>query len=266
MTTRRSFAVGLAASLMGCGRRPPVVTDAAAVPAVITRRAFGDADPHDWAGPGPAALPVHGIDVSRWQAQVDWPAARAAGANFAFVKATEGGDALSPGFAAQWQESARAGMPRGAYHVFYFCTPAEVQARWFIRNVPRQAGALPPVLDLEWNPASPTCRLRPPPDVVRREAAIFSRIVAAHYGQRPILYITADFYDHNQMIRMDREEFWLRSVAAHPAERFPGAGWSFWQYSGTGQVPGIAGRVDLNAFNGSATDWLRWLAARRQPA
>jgi lysozyme len=99
--------------------------------------------------------------------------------------------------------------------------------------------------------------------LVRREAAIFTRILAEHYGRRPILYITADFFDHNRMLHMNAEEFWLRSVAAHPSQRFPGAGWSFWQYSGTGLVPGIAGRVDLNAFNGSAGDWQRWMAARR---
>ena len=28
-------------------------------------------------------------------------------------------------------------------------------------------------------------------------------------------------------------------------------GWTFWQYTSSGVVPGIAGRVDLNRFNGS---------------
>ena len=28
-------------------------------------------------------------------------------------------------------------------------------------------------------------------------------------------------------------------------------GWTFWQYTSAGVVPGIAGRVDLNRYNGS---------------
>ena len=35
-------------------------------------------------------------DLSRFQTAVDWPTARANGVNFAFIKATEGGDILDP--------------------------------------------------------------------------------------------------------------------------------------------------------------------------
>jgi GH25 family lysozyme M1 (1,4-beta-N-acetylmuramidase) len=37
-----------------------------------------------------------------------------------------------------------------------------------------------------------------------------------------------------------------------PAGNWAGSGWTFWQYSSTGTVPGIRGRVDLNRLNGSA--------------
>jgi lysozyme len=53
-------------------------------------------------------------------------------------------------------------------------------------------------------------------------------------------------------------------VADHPSTVYPGQGWSFWQYTGTGAIPGIPGKVDINAFRGSPADWARWLAARRQ--
>jgi GH25 family lysozyme M1 (1,4-beta-N-acetylmuramidase) len=36
--------------------------------------------------------------------------------------------------------------------------------------------------------------------------------------------------------------------------------WLFWQYSGTGKVAGINGKVDLNAFQGSRSEWATWLA------
>jgi lysozyme len=58
---------------------------------------------------------------------------------------------------------------------------------------------------------------------------------------------------------LPRTQFWLRSVAAHPSERYPGEGWSFWQYTGTGIVPGFARPVDINAFSGSYAQWEKWI-------
>jgi lysozyme len=126
--------------------------------------------------------------VSRYQAPIDWATARANGVSFAFIKATEGGDRVDSGFVGHWRGAGAAGVARGAYHFFYFCTPAEVQARWFIANVPKERGMLPPVVDLEWNPQSPTCTYRPPPEVVRAEALTFMDLLERHYGQRPIIY------------------------------------------------------------------------------
>lgn len=88
------------------------------------------------------------------------------------------------------------------------------------------------------------------------------RIVEAHYGQRPIIYTTPEFYRQNGLSQFDGYEFWLRSTAKTLGEAYPGQSWKFWQYTATGIVPGIAGGVDLNAFNGSRSDWQAWLARR----
>ncbi|HHY02444.1 MAG TPA: glycoside hydrolase, partial [Paracoccus sp.] len=58
--------------------------------------------------------------------------------------------------------------------------------------------------------------------------------------------------------------FWLRSVADHPRETYPGQRWTFWQYTGTGTAPGFRGNVDLNAFAGNRAQWNMWLGARMQ--
>lgn len=255
----------LIALLAACGSPSPRATPAAALPpGPVSPANFGDANPKSWAGRKPASYAVHGIDTSRWQSSIDWPTARANGVNFAFLKATEGGDILDPAFAQNWASSAQAGVPRGAYHFWYHCRPAAEQARWFIKNVPRGAGALPPVLDMEWTPFSPTCTLRPTPEAIRAEATIFLDLLERHYGQRPILYSAPDFFEQNQMWRLDRTEFWLRSVAAHPQDIYAGRHWTFWQYTGTGLVPGVRGKADINVFWGNAAQWAEWRARRTQ--
>ena len=44
---------------------------------------------------------------------------------------------------------------------------------------------------------------------------------------------------------------WHVAVPQPPAENWGGKGWTFWQYTSDGVVPGISGRVDLNHFNGT---------------
>jgi lysozyme len=254
--------LGLAILLVACGDstsvKTPVIRPVAGLPAQ-----FGDTDPHPWRGRAPKTYPVHGVDVARYQNAVDWKRAAANGIRFSYVKATEGGDRVDPNFKTNWNASARAGIPRGAYHFFYFCRPAIEQAEWFIRNVPRTKGALPPVLDIEWNHTSPTCRLHPPADQVRAEMRIFRRALHQHYGQKPLIYTTVDFYHQNDLAQLRGHEFWLRSVAAHPSKIYPGAKWTFWQYTGSGLAPGFGGEVDLNAFHGSEAEWKNWLATHR---
>jgi len=212
---------------------------------------FADTDPHDWVGTMPWHYSVHGIDVSKYQGDIDWSQVRTSGVGFAFIKATEGGDYLDERFAANWEAARRAGLPRGAYHYYYFCRPAVEQVAWFINHVPRDSSALPPVLDLEWNHRSRTCPYRPDPNTVRNEASLFLKAANVHYGKRPIIYTTVDFYRDNELWRLDNYPFWLRSVAGHPSDVYPGQRWSFWQYTGTGVVDGIDGPTDLNVFSGS---------------
>lgn len=242
---------------------PPAATSsqaaiAAARPVAVTFPAFDDFKPHPWEGRAPSDYAVHGIDVSRWQGAIDWPQVRASGIAFALIKATEGGDHTDPAFPDNWQGAARAGIPRGAYHFYYWCRPAVEQARWFISHVPRDPAALPPVLDLEWNHRSRNCPYRPDPATVRAEAARFLDILTAHYGQRPVIYTTVDFYRETGIGMLPGTEFWLRSVAGHPSTVYPGQRWTFWQYTGTGRVPGVKGPVDINVFAGSVADWRRW--------
>lgn len=259
MTLRTTFSILIISILASCGGGGGKVIPVGEAVAPN----FRDADPIDFKGQRPARYPVHGIDAARFQKSIHWKQARRNGVNFAFIKATEGGDLLDSAFKQHWRGAGQAGVARGAYHFYYFCTAPEVQARWFIRNVPKTKGMLPPVLDMEWNPFSPTCaHRRPDAKVVKDEMRRWLRIVEAHYGQRPIIYTTPRFYEENELASFRGYEYWLRTTAKTPREAFPRQGWRFWQYSSTGLIDGIQGEVDLNLFSGSAAEWNAWLAAR----
>lgn len=222
---------------------------------------FRDAKPVKFSrGESPKPFEVHGVDVSRWQGNINWPKLKTQGANFAFIKATDGGDHTDPMFRKNWKGAKEAGIARGAYHFFYWCRNAESQAKWFIRNVPKEAGALPPVIDVEWNGES-RCRKRPSRERVLEKMTVFMDMLERHYGQRPIIYTAPDFYRDNLKGAFPNHSFWLRSVAAHPSDVYPNRDWAFWQYSGTGLSKGVAGKIDLNVFNGTAESWRRWVGA-----
>ena len=74
-----------------------------------------------------------------------------------------------------------AGLKRGAYHFFYWCRVASDQADWFIRNVPRDPDALPPVIDVEYNGES-SCRFRLSPEKAREMAKASDARLAAGQG------------------------------------------------------------------------------------
>jgi lysozyme len=224
----------------------------------VYRSRFKDAKPVSFGRVTPQHHAVHGVDVSRWQGDIDWETLRGQGANFAFIKATDGGDHLDPMFMQNWNGAHRAGLKRGAYHFFYWCRTAADQADWFIRNVPRVKGALPPVIDVEFNHQS-DCKRRWSREDVLQKMKVFMDRLERHYGQRPIIYTAPDFYEAYLRGAFRDYPFWLRSVAAHPSKRYPDRNWVFWQYSGSGLSQGVGGRIDLNVFRGDEAAWWKWV-------
>jgi lysozyme len=271
--SRGIAALVAAAWLAGCGspdRFEPaasgVNTRSGESPGFAAPPHFSDSHPWEWGTIAPWHYPVHGIDVSKYQGDINWPQVRGSGAAFAFIKATEGGDVTDDRFLVNWLGAAAAGMPRGAYHYYYFCRTPEEQARWFIGHVPRDPRALPPVLDMEWTHRSRTCTFRPDPATVRANMDVFLSIVRRQYGVEPVVYTTVDFYRDNELWRSTGHQFWLRSVADHPANTYPDQLWTFWQYTGTGVVPGISGDTDINVFAGTHDEWRLWAGMALPPA
>jgi lysozyme len=206
--------------------------------------------------PKPRDYPVHGVDVSKFQGDIDWTALKANGVQFAWIKATEGGDHLDEKFEANWNGAKLAGVPHGAYHFVYWCRPPLEEISFFEQAAPVEPDALPPVLDVEATPTSKTCKRHLTPESAIADMSVMLQEMERHYGKRPVIYTTVDFY---QAILADGAfsdyPIWVRSTKYHPAVRYGSRAWSFWQYQSDGALPGIAGHVDRDAFYGTREQW-----------
>ena len=145
--------------------------------------------------PKPRDYPVHGIDVSKFQGDIDWNAVANSGVKFAWIKATEGGDRADERFQANWTGAKAAGVARGAYHFVYWCRPPLEEMANFEQNAPVEDDALPPVLDVEATPTSKTCHKHLTQEGAIADMKVMLDEMERHYGKRPIIYTTVDFYE-----------------------------------------------------------------------
>lgn len=191
--------------------------------------------------PSDRRFPTQGIDVSHHQGNIDWSQLPAQDVDFAYIKATEGGDHRDRNFAANWSGARRAGIARGAYHFFTLCRPGADQAANFIATVPADPDALPPAVDLEY---MGNCSRPVTPAQFHAELAAYIGAVEAHYRKPVLLYLTAEFDRAYQVsARVDRP-LWLRALVRQP--RFGARPWHYWQVSNFRRLRGIEGRVDWN--------------------
>jgi lysozyme len=194
--------------------------------------------------PDPGTFPVTGIDVSHHQGEVDWARVAEAGVAFAYIKATEGRDFRDKRFEENWSGAAEAGIPRGAYHFFTFCSPGAAQAEHFLRTAPPTPGALPPVADVEF---VGNCTSYGDLAHVRAEVEAFVEAVEQAWGVEPILYVTPDSLARVIGDALTAYPVWIRSVFTQPSlDAY--RGWALWQFSDNSRIPGIAGPVDRNAL------------------
>jgi lysozyme len=210
--------------------------------------------------PKPDDYPIHGIDVSKYQGDIDWTAVAGSGVRFAYIKATEGGDHKDEKFDQNWAAAKAAGIARGAYHFVYWCRPPIEEVSWFEQNVPVEDDALPPVLDVEATPESRTCKRHLDQASAIADMKVMLEEMERHYGRRPVIYTSVDFYE---AILADGAfsdyPIWVRSTKHHPTVRYGARKWHFWQYQSDAYIPGINVKVDRNAFYGGNDQWQAFL-------
>jgi hypothetical protein len=101
-----------------------------------------------------------GIDVSRWQGDIQWEKVASAGYRFAVIRATVGETYTDPRFDANWAGARDAGLLVSAYHVLKPEHPADSQVARLFETLGDRRADLPLVLDIELHgdPALPTSR------------------------------------------------------------------------------------------------------------
>lgn len=191
--------------------------------------------------PSDTAYPRQGIDVSHHQGRIAWAELPAQGVDFAYIKATEGGNHRDSAFADNWAGARNAGIARGAYHFFTLCRPGADQAANFIATVPLEPDALPPAVDLEY---LGNCSRQVSVEAFHQELGTFLQMVEARYRQPALLYLTREFDAAFQVSTRLQEPLWLRRIVFEPD--FGARPWQVWQVSNFRRLRGIDGRVDWN--------------------
>ena len=204
----------------------------------------------------PVNYPIHGIDVSRYQHNIDWKAVEAmqdkqVKIGFAFIKATEGLGRVDNDFRQNWFNAKKSKLPRGAYHFFISSKSGKAQADNFIETVSLSKGDLPPVLDIESSNGASVVDLQ-------QRAADWLLMIEKHYKVKPIIYTNIDFYENFLDGKFDEYPLWVAHYYVKDKPRIK-RNWSFWQHNEKGRVNGVDAPVDFNVFNGDSTAFKKLL-------
>ncbi len=196
---------------------------------------------------------INGIDVSTLQGSIDWGSVRAAGVDFAMIKATQGrGESAATKnlrnfadsrFAANIAGASTAGIACGVYHYFTAKTVDEVdkEAEFFLKTIAPYKSRIKlwAAVDVESEPHLKGIGRTPLTALVRR---FLRKIEAAGYPA--MLYTNPNFIVYRfEPGAFDGTALWL----AHWGVSKPYAGTNplIWQF-GAGRIDGIATEVDHN--------------------
>ena len=184
--------------------------------------------------------PVKGIDISAHNGEIDFDRVREAGYSFVWVKASEGETFRDSRFAANIEAADSAGLRTGAYHYFRFDCDGLLQAMNLTQALD---GRMPPMgiaIDVEEEGNATGI----PTDVIVARLGVMLDYLNLR-GYPVTLYSNKDGYYEYLAEEFSDYPLWICSFTNdNPIEDAPQ--WTFWQYSHSGRVPGIEGKVDEN--------------------
>jgi GH25 family lysozyme M1 (1,4-beta-N-acetylmuramidase) len=208
---------------------------------------------HATAADAPPGVP--GLDVSNHQHRIGWRRVAGAGYRLAWAKASEGTSFIDAYYRRNVAAAEAAGIRVGAYD---YARPhgktstaairdGRAEALFFLAAARPRLGQLRPALDVEV-----ANRLGP----VRMAAWVeaWRATVKRRTGYEPMIYTSPYFWQNalaNTSAPAQRgarlwQAQWHAPAPAPPADNWAGRGWSAWQWTDCGAVPGIRGCVDMD--------------------
>lgn len=216
----------------------------------------------------------HGIDVSKWQTNVNWQAAKAAGVEFAFIRVGNRGYGDSgvisyDGYYKKNMEGAlAAGIEVGIYFFSQAITEEEAveEAQYILDRIEDYTVTMPLVMDYEYSPSSTTGRLAEA-KLSKREAtdicmAFCETIEAA--GYTPMLYANVSML--NNSLNADeisaKYPIWL---ARYNTNAGYNGMYTFWQYSSSPVVTWVNTSLATGVGSGAKVDCNFWYYKESDP-
>ena len=192
---------------------------------------------------------VIGVDISKYQGQVDMKKLKEQNIKFVYIKATEGSSSQDRNFINNWKNAKQQQLLAGAYHFFSYDSSGKTQADNYIKTVGDLKGRLIPVVDVEYYGNKETN----PPDKedVITELKIFLDTLEAQYHVKPMIYTRIDVYKKYLKGEFDDYKKWMTCVY-YPLSWSYKDEWYLWQYTHKGKLEGYHGKekyIDLNVVN-----------------
>lgn len=180
---------------------------------------------------------AQGIDVSRYQGTIDWAKVAASGIKFAFVRIGNTVGGMDPTFEYNITQAQANGIKVGVY-LYSYATNVEAaatEAQLTLAWLGEHGLQLPVVYDVEDKCHTAMSSV----DLFNMIATYCSIIDAA--GFYPMVYTYKNFYT-GKLGTSPYDKWMAQYASALNTEESV----AFWQYSSSGSVPGIAGRVDMD--------------------
>jgi GH25 family lysozyme M1 (1,4-beta-N-acetylmuramidase) len=206
----------------------------------------------------------YGVDVSQWNGRIDFARLKHTGRSFVIARATAGRLTTDSTYARNRAAALTLGIAFGAYHYAHpdrTWHDAVREADHFVEVAKLRHGMLIPALDLESGSSLGPKRLT-------AWVRTWLERVYARTGVKAMIYTTRSFWadylgDSTWFAQHGYRVLWIArwrsSRPIVPAEDWNHHGWSLWQYSDCGSVPGIPSRcVDLDVFRGWSLRSLRY--------
>jgi len=189
--------------------------------------------------PGVERYPVQGVDVSEATGDIVWPVLKGEGADFGYAVATSGATARDRAFQTNWDEMARAGLRRGAIHVFSFCQPPRAQADSFNTVVPRDPAALPVAISFRY---TEDCPGRPERATLVAGVADMIARIETHTGKPVLLKVAREVERDYRLTEAFDRPLWAVGNFLRPG--YGARVWRVWRATDLRRVDGVDGPIN----------------------